>query len=253
MHSPFAGNFVSQQLRTIFSQSNSPEAIIPHYLVASKTAVDAGAPPSAIFRDYPKFPPESFRLYQEERVLTEFKETMVQCWDPKRLGGNNLANSTDFLKSKANEEAKPFEFPDGYNNIYPVDRYRAVEGIWDHTAAITDGSYDTPNASQTILGMVATAINNIDADVRANILEKVIFTGGGTLCAGAPDRLTYELQNMFPQARVRVSAPMNSVERKCAGWIGGSIIASLGSFHQMWVSKKEYEENGPSIIEKRCK
>jgi hypothetical protein len=32
---------------------------------------------------------------------------------------------------------------------------------------------------------------------------------------------------------------------------GGSILASLGSFHQMWLSKKEFEESGPSIIHRK--
>jgi len=31
------------------------------------------------------------------------------------------------------------------------------------------------------------------------------------------------------------------------------VLGSLGSFHQMWVSKAEYEEIGSLIVEKRCK
>jgi actin-related protein len=41
-------------------------------------------------------------------------------------------------------------------------------------------------------------------------------------------------------------------ERHHAPWIGGSILASLGSFQQLWVSKREYEEQGAQIIEKKC-
>ncbi|AET01217.2 actin-related protein ARP4 [Medicago truncatula] len=35
-------------------------------------------------------------------------------------------------------------------------------------------------------------------------------------------------------------------------WIGGSILASLGSFQQMWFSKSEYEEHGASYIQRKC-
>jgi actin-related protein 4 len=49
-----------------------------------------------------------------------------------------------------------------------------------------------------------------------------------------------------------VTAPPLTVERRFAVWIGGSILASLGSFHQMWVSKQEYDETGRAIIEQRC-
>jgi len=52
---------------------------------------------------------------------------------------------------------------------------------------------------------------------------------------------------------VRLAAPSNFTERSFASWVGGSILASLGSFHQLWISKKEYEENGPGIVEKRSK
>jgi actin-related protein len=34
-------------------------------------------------------------------------------------------------------------------------------------------------------------------------------------------------------------------------WIGGSILASLGTFHQMWMSKKEYEESGVRLLSKK--
>ncbi len=38
---------------------------------------------------------------------------------------------------------------------------------------------------------------------------------------------------MFPGPRVRLTAPGNTAERKYGAWIGGSILASLGSFHQV--------------------
>lgn len=33
---------------------------------------------------------------------------------------------------------------------------------------------------------------------------------------------------------------------------GGSILASLGSFQQMWLSKQEYQEHGAGIIHRKC-
>ena len=33
---------------------------------------------------------------------------------------------------------------------------------------------------------------------------------------------------------------------------GGSILASLGSFQQMWMSKAEYEEHGSSLVHRKC-
>ena len=33
---------------------------------------------------------------------------------------------------------------------------------------------------------------------------------------------------------------------------GGSILASLGSFQQMWMSRQEYEEHGPGLIHRKA-
>ncbi|KAL6089679.1 hypothetical protein STEG23_012683 [Scotinomys teguina] len=35
-------------------------------------------------------------------------------------------------------------------------------------------------------------------------------------------------------------------------WISSSILASLSTFQQMWISKQEYDESGPSIIQCKC-
>merc|ERR1712157_694643 len=33
---------------------------------------------------------------------------------------------------------------------------------------------------------------------------------------------------------------------------GGTILASLSTFQQMWISKQEYDECGPSIVHRKC-
>ncbi|KAF9107302.1 hypothetical protein BGX27_008787 [Mortierella sp. AM989] len=45
--------------------------------------------------------------------------------------------------------------------------------------------------------------------------------------------------------KIKIVAPP---ERKYSVWIGGSILASLSTFQQMWISKMEYDESGPSIV-----
>ncbi len=49
--------------------------------------------------------------------------------------------------------------------------------------------------------------------------------------------------------RIMIIAPP---ERKYSAWIGGSILASLSTFKQMWISQQEYEETGPSIVHRKC-
>jgi actin-related protein len=42
------------------------------------------------------------------------------------------------------------------------------------------------------------------------------------------------------KADVQIVAPP---ERKYSVWIGGSILASLSTFQQMWIAKSEYDES----------
>ena len=48
---------------------------------------------------------------------------------------------------------------------------------------------------------------------------------------------------------VKVTAPE---QRKISAWIGGSILSSLDSFKNMWITKEEYDEEGPSIVHRKC-
>jgi centractin len=47
---------------------------------------------------------------------------------------------------------------------------------------------------------------------------------------------------------LQISAPQ---ERLYSTWIGGSILASLDTFKKMWVSKREYDEEGQRAIHRK--
>lgn len=246
LHSPLAGAFVNQQIRLMFRTLQPPVPLVPHYTVASKTPVDAGAPSNATYRSFPAPPRESFRLLEEDRVLASFKESVVQTWSgPGRLDAN--------LDAVRLSPPRPFEMPDGWNQIFGGERYKVVEALFDAKAAYSDPDHAPPKSDDSIPSLVHRALNNCDVDTRAALLANVILTGAGSLIEKMPERLQGDLQVMFPNPRVRVIANPNSVERKFGAWIGGSVLGSLGTFHQMWISKEEYAEFGAGLVEKRCK
>ena len=158
------------------------------------------------------------------------------------------------LDAAKQQAGKPFEMPDGWNQMFAApDRYRCVEGIFDAKMALTDAENPLPQQSQTIVDLVKQSLAAVDTDIKAHLLSNIVVTGGGSLVQGFNDRLAQELLVVYPSTRVRIHSPGNIAERKFGSWIGGSILASLGTFHQMWISRKEYEEFGSSIVEKRCK
>ena len=61
---------------------------------------------------------------------------------------------------------------------------------------------------------------------------------------------TFRMTALAPSTmKIKIVAPP---ERKYSVWIGGSILASLSTFQQMWISKQEYDESGPSIVHRKC-
>lgn len=91
-----------------------------------------------------------------------------------------------------------------------------------------------------------------DVDVRKELSNNIVLIGGSSLFPNLDARLSYELSNLLPNfTRPKVIAPRFSVERSCAPWIGASILTSLGSFQQLWLSRTEYEEYGSTMAIQR--
>jgi len=78
----------------------------------------------------------------------------------------------------------------------------------------------------------------------------MVMSGGTTMYKGIPERLEAEIKNMAPSTmNVKISAPP---ERKFSVWIGGSILSSLQTFESMWITREDFEEYGPSIVQTKC-
>jgi len=89
-----------------------------------------------------------------------------------------------------------------------------------------------------------------DVDIRKDLYGNTVLSGGTTMYEGIADRLTKEMTALAPAAiKVKVVAPP---ERKYSVWIGGSILSSLSTFQQMWITKEEYDDSGPSIVHRKC-
>lgn len=100
--------------------------------------------------------------------------------------------------------------------------------------------------------LIQNSVNACDTDIKPALLTSILLTGGNSLWTGLPQRLEHELHTISPGIRSRIFTATTTADRKFGAWTGGSILSSMGTFHQLWVSKKEYEEQGKAIIEKRC-
>jgi len=124
--------------------------------------------------------------------------------------------------------------------------------------------------SASIPAMFCNSVYKCDRDQQAQLLGNAILCGGGSCLSTSassassvdykdgnamPERIREEVESIIhmhtPQWRVKVSSP-GLAERAVCSWLGASILGSLGSFHDMWITKAEYEEYGPSIVSRKC-
>lgn len=223
----------------------------PHFMVKSKSPVDAGQAPNATYAKFDVPPTDSFRKNEEERIFTSFKESMVQVWQgPGKLDvvdgmGNHI--NVDTIKSLP---PRPFEMPDGWNQVFGIERFRVAEGLFDAKAALTDDSHPTPDQKHTITSMVQAALSAVDVEIRPVLLNNIVLTGGGSLLDKLAERLHSELSALYPNPRVRVHASNIVTDRKYGSWVGGSILASLGTFHQ--VSFIPVQATQQNVDKSRC-
>ena len=103
---------------------------------------------------------------------------------------------------------------------------------------------------QGIHKLLFASILKSQVDIRRDLYANTVLTGGCTLFPNIDVRLTKEMTALAPPSfRVHIKAPP---KRKYSAWIGGSILASLSTFQEMWVSKDEYNDSGPSVVHRKC-
>merc|ERR1712002_1359173 len=137
---------------------------------------------------------------------------------------------------------KTYELPDGQIITVGNERFRCPEALFQPSLIGMEaaGIHDTTYAS----------IMKCDVDIRKDLYLNIVLSGGTTMYPGMADRMQKEITNLAPAAmKIKIVAPP---ERKYSVWIGGSILSSLATFQQMWISKQEYDESGSSIVHRKC-
>jgi len=141
-----------------------------------------------------------------------------------------------------NELEKSFEMPDGQVITIGSSRFRTPEALFNPSVL---GLED-----DGIHKLVYDSILKCDVDIRKDLYANIVLSGGSTMYHGIDKRMDKEIVALAPPTmKIKIVAPP---ERKYSVWIGGSILASLSTFDNMWITKEEYDESGPSIVHRKC-
>ena len=77
--------------------------------------------------------------------------------------------------------------------------------------------------------------------------SNIVLSGGSAAIPGIAHGLERELKHKMGVKREGVLKVKRASNPQYAAWIGGSMLSSLSSFMEVWVTKDEYDEIGPSV------
>ena len=178
---------------------------------------------------------KGYKLYNsnEYRLINDMKEKY--CFflpEDKNL---------DFEKVKKVLDNKKINYylPDGTTVLLGDERIIASEIL-----------FNPDIIGKEYLGLtdiILSSINKAEIQLRPKAFENIVLSGGNILMKGLADKLKADIIKKTNKIlKINVN-PIKEPQLSC--WVGGYVLANLGSFENMCVSKKEWEEKGSKILE----
>merc|ERR1711966_256 len=191
------------------------------------------------------------------KILTESKinlHTSAERESAKKIKEDLCYVSMNFAEEVDNfaGKEKTFELPD-----------MSMVTVRNQIIRCPELMFKPSLAGKEIMGLhelTKKTIDDCDMDVRKDLLQNIVMSGGTTMFPNMPERLQAEVEGLVAEgAKVKVIAPP---ERMITVWLGGSILASLSTFSRMWINQYSqpdasppitgYDEVGPRIVHQMC-
>ena len=245
--------FASQPILSLFSTSNTSGVILESGEGVTQSCVvyeGYSIPNSYIRNNYGgrdvtdyfqtllKKQGYSFSTTSEFEIVRKIKEEI--CFTIVGSSNNPLSNISNLEIGNKNksESSNTYNLPDGNAIKIGEEKSLAPEILFNPSIIGSEHS--------SFQEMIVTSINKVDIDLRKNLFNNILISGGNTLFKGIQEKFHTEIKYLSPKnMKVRIHSPGN---RLLSCWTGGNVISTLEIFKKMWVTKDDWGEKGNKSI-----
>jgi len=189
------------------------------------------------------FPDDNFLLWRKKKKT---KFTVSSRKEIIREMKEQYCTVTPSYSLNSEDSAYPetsIRLPDGNMIVMGKETFMAPEIMFQPSLA----SKKSCGLSQ----LIYYSVLKCDEKIRPELLSNITLSGGNTKFPGFEKRLYQELTGLFDEKTpIKVKALPN---RELLGWIGGARLSNLSSFQRFWLTKADYQENGPVIVHDNSK
>ncbi len=133
-----------------------------------------------------------------------------------------------------------YELPNGEVIKLSTERYRSAEILFNpELVGIENNGVDK---------ILYESITSCDEGDQANFYNNIVIAGSNSSLKGLRERLTKEISSLTSSTDIKIIAPAG---RTTLSWIGASNFSQLETMQELWISVEDFEESGPSIINRR--
>lgn len=240
--------FATQPILSLFAASSTSGTILE--------SGDGVTQVCSVFDGY-SIPSSFIRYNYGGRDITEYLQQLLK----KR--GHHLNSDTEYLFVKNMKEKFCYSSTGlgDYSIIKKSEINKTKVPLPDCKEIILDSEKNIASqvlflpaiAGKNCLGvhqMVVTSIGKVDLELRTKLYSSIILSGGNSLLKTFGENVHNEVKNLVPRnTKVKTHTPQRPT---LSAWTGGSIITSLELFKDMWVTQKDWEENGKNIIHNKA-
>ncbi|OHT10984.1 Actin-1 [Tritrichomonas foetus] len=186
------------------------------------------------------------KLQKRDLLLDNNKSDTIIARSIKETVGYISENYEEELKKfdeAASAKSTTYRYPDGQSlNIGNVS-FKTPEFLFRPHVYGLEG--------KGLHQMLAETIQKCDIHIQLDLFKKICIGGGNTLFKGFDKRIELEMAKIVPEdTKVKI---VSAKRRGFSAWIGAAMFSANQSFTEMAISKKTFEEEGSSIIERKCK